>query len=300
MKPSNVRRGLVAIATVMVCALGASGARAQSEADKKQQAKVLFEKATRLYDVGKYGEAIDSYEQAYLLIGDAALLFNIGQAYRLWDRPDDAIRAYKNYLRQRPDAVNRADVEKKISDLEQLAEDRRRGEKLPPTGPVPAGVPPGVPAAPSGAAAAVPPAEAPPPPEPIPAAEPGPPPAGVVVDGSFPAAPASPPPRNWLAYSLLGVGGACLLTATVAGAVGASKAKKLQDASQNKEPFDPAVEANGKTANVVAVVFGVAGLATGGVGGYLLWRGRKAESASVAIVPAVAPSYAGGSALLTF
>ena len=165
---------------------------------------------------------------------DAALLFNIGQAYRLWDRPEDAIRAYKNYLRRVPDAVNRADVEKKIADLEKLVEDvgvagaaadragarwrathgararaawdraRRRPRRLVPE----------------------------------PAAGPGRLPAGVVVGQSAPAAPAKPK-SNWLAYSLLGVGGACLATAIVAAAVGASKAKKLQDASRNKQPFDP-------------------------------------------------------------
>ena len=121
----------------------------------------------------------------------------------------------------------------------------------------------------------------------------------MVVGQSAPAAPAKAQ-SNWLAYSLLGVGGACLATAIVAAAVGASKAKKLQDASQNKQPFDPAVQANGKTANAVALVSGVAALAAGGVGGYLLWRGHRAKSASVSIAPAIAPSYAGGSALLTF
>ena len=66
MNPSIARRGLVAIAVLVVCVVGASGARAQSESEKKLQAKDLFEKATRLYDVGKYGEAINDYEEAYL------------------------------------------------------------------------------------------------------------------------------------------------------------------------------------------------------------------------------------------
>jgi hypothetical protein len=41
-------------------------------------------------------------------------------------------------------------------------------------------------------------------------------------------------------------------------------------------------------------------LATGGTAGYLLWRRHKAAQPAVTIAPAVAPSYAGGAALLTF
>jgi tetratricopeptide (TPR) repeat protein len=296
MNPLKHGRGVLAIATLALCVLGPSVVRgAESDTEKKQRAKEHYEIATRFYDVGKYGEAVKEYEEAYMLTGDAALLFNIGQAYRLWDRPEDALRVYKNYLRQRPDAVNRVDVEKKISDLEKVIDERRRGGAAQPaeavspapTAPTARVPPPGV----------VPAAIAPI--EPPPMAEPGQPPAGVIASESVPAAPAKPQ-RSWLSYSLLGVGGACLVTATIAAAVGASKAKKLQDASQNHEPFDPAVQQNGKTANAVAVVAGVAGLAIGGVGGYLLWRDHKAARAAVAVAPAFSPTFAGGSALLTF
>ncbi len=262
--------------------------------------------ATRLYDVGKYGEAISEYEQAYLLIEDAALLFNIGQAYRLWDRPEDAIRAYKNYLRRRPDASNRADVEKKIADLDKLVEDRRQGvpaqpppQPMPPAQPAPSmqQFPSAYPAIPSQTGTPGAPAPVMPAPVAPPASEQQ--PAGVVFAQPAPATPVAPK-KNWLAYSLLGVGGACLATTIVAAAVGASKAKKLRDASQNRQPFDPAVEANGKTANAVAVVSAIAGLVTGGVGGYLLWSGRAPAAPSVSVVPVAAPAFAGGSAQLTF
>jgi tetratricopeptide (TPR) repeat protein len=89
-------------------------------------AKEHYEKATRFYELGKYGEAINEYEASYLLVADAELLYNIGQAYRLWERPDDAIRAYENYLRRRPDAVNRRDVETQIANLKRAVEERRQ------------------------------------------------------------------------------------------------------------------------------------------------------------------------------
>jgi len=288
--------GTVAVAILALHAAVPAVARAEGEAEKKQQAKEHYEMATRFYDVGKYGESIAEYEQAYLLIEDAALLFNIGQAYRLWDRPEDAIRAYKNFLRRRPDASNRADVEKKISDLERIIEDRRRsapGQPLPEpvqpaqqqpgAAPVYPGPEPGVPAPLAPAVVPL----------------PGPPPGSVTFTRPSPDEPA-PPKKKWIAYALLGVGGACLLTTVIAAAVGASKAKTLRDASQNRQPYDPALESSGKTANGVAVLSALAGLAAGGTGGYLLWHWRGSGAAPVAVVPVVAPAFAGASAQLTF
>jgi tetratricopeptide (TPR) repeat protein len=288
MNPLKHGRGVLAIATLAFCVLGPAMARAQSDAEKKQKAKEHYEIGTRFFDVGKYGDAVKEYEEAYLLTGDPKLLYNIGQAYRLWDHSEEALRVYKNYLRQRPDAENRADVEKKIADLERLIEDRRRG-----VGPQPAEVTPPPPLV------GQPPPPVSPPALPPPVAGGEPPPVGGLAAETPPAAP-PPARRTWLTYSLLGVGGAGLLTAVVAGAVAASKAKKLQDASQNHEPFDPAVEQNGKTANAVAVLAGVVGLAAGGVGGYFLWRDIRAARAAVTLAPVLSPTFAGGSAALTF
>jgi len=293
-------RGIVVLATVVLCAAVPALARAESEAEKKQQAKEHYEMATRFYDVGKYGEAINEYEQAYLLIEDAALLFNIGQAYRLWDRPEDAARAYKNYLRRRPDASNRADVEKKIADMERMADDRHRGvpgqppaQQVQPAQPV--SPPPGpaypAPGSTPGAMAPLAPSAV----EPMPEQRPG----AVAFAQPAPAEPASPK-KKWIAYGLLGVGGVCLVTTVIAAAIGASKAKALRDASQNRQPFDPSVESSGKTANSVAALSALVAIGTGGTGGYLLWRWRGSPASSVAVTPLVAPTFAGASALLTF
>jgi tetratricopeptide (TPR) repeat protein len=268
-----------------------AGAHAQNEAQKKQQAKEHYEKATRFYDVGKYEEAINEYEAAYLLIEDAALLFNIGQAYRLWDKPEEAMRSYKNYLRRRPDASNRVDVEKKIADLDRLIDSRRKESTAP------AALPPPLPA----------PAPSPAQPEPLPPAVPTQPEATVPpaqAEGAtfVQAAPSAPPPAqsNWLSYTLIGVGSVCLLTTVIAASVGASKANKLQSAAQNRQIFDPAVESNGKTANGIAWVSAVAGLATGGVGAYLLWRSHRTTAATASVAPVITSQVAGGFVQLAF
>jgi tetratricopeptide (TPR) repeat protein len=302
MTRDKLRRTLIALMALVACGLAGSFARAQDEAGVRQQAKDHYEKATRFYDVGKYGEAIAEYEQSYLLIDDPALLFNIGQAYRLWDRPEEAIRSYKNYLRRRPDASNRADVEKKIADLERALDERRRS-----AAPM---AEPAAPAAPSTrspsteSAPAVPPEPMPPPPSapmteppPVTTALPVPPAAGVAMDQ--PVEPA-PRPSRILPYSLIGVGGACLLTSLVAAAVGASKAKKLQEASQNHDVYDPALQSSGKAANAVAVVFGLAGLASGGIGGYLLWRDRARTNQDAQVSAVLVPGYAGASLSIAY
>jgi tetratricopeptide (TPR) repeat protein len=297
---NRANAGLLGVVALLLGALWPNAASAQSEAQKRQ-AKEHYEKATRLYELAKYGEAIAEYEQSYMLIGDAALLFNIGQAYRLWDRPEEAIRSYKNYLRQRSDAPNRADVEKKIADLEKVVEEHRRSgappspEIVPPVGPPPP-LPPEVP--PPG----YPPLPGTPPPTVPPTLPPGgaaePPVAGIAGQpGPTAAAPAS---SNWLAYTLLGVGGAGVVTMGVAAAMGASKANQVRDAAKNGKAFDPSVESSGKAANTIAYVGAAVGVLAGGTAVYLLLRRPNAAEAQVSFVPALAPSFAGGAALVTF
>jgi tetratricopeptide (TPR) repeat protein len=300
MNSAKQRRGWLALGVLIACALAPAFARAASDVENKAQAKELYERATRFYDVGKYAEAIHEYEQAYLLVEDPALLFNIGQAYRLWDRPEEAIRSYKNYLRKRPEASNRADVERKIADLDKLVDERRRNGGQPAavpsqpeqgTVPAPGGPyaeqpgptstqslaqPPGQPDLAPGALAVQ--------------------PAGVVPTGPEPAH----GKRNWLAWGLVAGGGTCLLVAALAAAAGQQDANKLRDASQNHEAFDPTLEKNGKAANALAYVGLAAGVVLGGVGGYLLWHGRSAEGNAASVVPAVTPTFAGGSAMWTF
>lgn len=84
-----------------------------------QSAEEHTKKATLLFEAGNYKKAIAEFEAAYVLGEDPAVLFNIGQAYRLLDDAQSAIRAYKRYLRRRPHADNRMEVERLIASLEE-------------------------------------------------------------------------------------------------------------------------------------------------------------------------------------
>ena len=98
----------------------------------------------------------------------------------------------------------------------------------------------------------------------------------------------------------LGGGGVCLVTAAIGALIGASKSKKLADASKNGQIFDPAVESNGKAANAVAIWSTLGAVVLGGVGGYLLYRQIDSETKTATIRPILGPNYAGGLVTATF
>jgi tetratricopeptide (TPR) repeat protein len=196
----------VAVALIVVLTgLLATATRASAmevTPQEKQEMRQHYEKGNRAYDIGKFAEAIEEYQKVYEIGGDAAMLFNIAQAYRLADQPAEALRYYRRYLQRAPEARNRADVERKIADLDKAVQEHARAAPATPAAPAPAPAPPS-PVAPTPApppAAAVKPA---PPAAPLkpaaPAAVAAPPPAAVpapsppVTAAPAPAAPAAPP-----------------------------------------------------------------------------------------------------------
>jgi len=236
----------------------AGGGRAwalQLSPQQKQERKLHYERATRGYDVGKYQEAIDEYQKAYEIGGDPPMLYNIAQAYRLNDQPVEAIRFYRRYLQRQPNARNREDVERKISDLEKTVEERRKAAVPPP--PPPPTPPPVV----------VAPVVTPPPPPPV--VEPVPEPSPVTPPPAEPAV--SHKALKIVGWSFVGVaaiaGGAAGYFAQVA----KDKADKISSLSTMGLTFEPgvaAVERNGKNANLAAIILaGTSGalLATGAI-----------------------------------
>jgi tetratricopeptide (TPR) repeat protein len=121
--------------TVLTLFLSSYGYAGQQEAAAREQVK----QATTAYNLGHFDEASQHYEEAYRLVQDPVLLFNIGQSYRLGEKPEKAITAYRSYLRTAgPDAPNRAVVEKHIAELKrQLDEDKSAAAEPAQAPPVP-------------------------------------------------------------------------------------------------------------------------------------------------------------------
>jgi tetratricopeptide (TPR) repeat protein len=82
-------------------------------------AREAVKKATVAYNLGQYEASTVQYEEAYRLVQDPSLLYNIGQSYRMANKPDKATTAYKAYLRTAPDdAPAREQAQKKLDELE--------------------------------------------------------------------------------------------------------------------------------------------------------------------------------------
>jgi tetratricopeptide (TPR) repeat protein len=115
-------------------------AAAPASADDPKRARALYEEGMKYYNVGEYRKALESFKDGYFAKADPAFLFNLAQCYRMLGDTEPAIRQYRAYLGNRPDAPNREEVEHFIVELE--AELKRRSAERPPMGVVaPAGTP---------------------------------------------------------------------------------------------------------------------------------------------------------------
>jgi tetratricopeptide (TPR) repeat protein len=118
----------------------AGGRPAEAADPKLDAARAHSQEGDAYYKLEKYANAISEYEQAYLAKPDPSFLYNIAQCHRLAGNGAEAIHFYRRYLKDAPNAPNRAVAEKHIRDLEDLAS---HGTAPPPAAPVP------VPAAPA-------------------------------------------------------------------------------------------------------------------------------------------------------
>ena len=90
-----------------------------SEDNEREAARIATKQATAAYNLGHYDEAASLYEDAYKLVPDPILLYDLGQSYRQANKLDKALTAYRSYLRTAPDdAPIRAKVQQWVDDLE--------------------------------------------------------------------------------------------------------------------------------------------------------------------------------------
>lgn len=196
---------------------------ASASSKEKAEAKAHYDQGTVHFNLDEWPQAIDQFKAAYRVFPDATFLYNIAQCHRKMGNTADALSFYKKYLRERPEAPNRAEVEKRIEELEaSKAAQPAPTVVSPPVAPAPT-MPPAVapppavtqePVAPAAPLPATPPAQPTPSGEPTsgtsglplppPAAEV---PAGVDVSSSAPAAePASDSVfKKWWFWTAVGV-----------------------------------------------------------------------------------------------
>ena len=108
----------LAIATLLAAASAAVPTPARA-ADDVVQARAHFDRGARLFRAAKYREAIGEFETAYRLKPHGAIHFNVAQCRERLEEWPNALRSYQDYLREVPDASDRAAVRASIQRIEQ-------------------------------------------------------------------------------------------------------------------------------------------------------------------------------------
>ena len=162
-----------------------------------RDARAHYEQAVAHYNLDEFAPALAEFREAYRLKPDPSFLFNIAQCHRKLGEIDAALDFYRKYLRNLPNAPNRADIERMIAEL------RARQASAPAATPPPAPEAPVTPAPPPAAPAAV--VDTTPAPR-----------ADVLVATPAPEAPEAPAPiyRRWWFWTTVG---AVVVGAVVAG-----------------------------------------------------------------------------------
>lgn len=262
-----MRLAAIALGALLVC----MGGRAW--ADDAAAAREHAQKATTFYKLAKYDDAIREFEAAYEAKEDPALLYNIAQCHRLAGHEGEALRLYRNYLRDAPRGPYRAQADQWIAALEKSAAERPAS--LPVTPASPETPPPNAPPAPiattpgppgPGPAETSPPGSYPatqPPPGEAPVAQPLPP---APLPQPEPVAPATSSGRRTAGVVVASIGGAFVVGGAICGLVARAQSKKVEDAASAHQAFDPAVEKTGQhaeTAQWIGYGVGAAALAVG-------------------------------------
>jgi tetratricopeptide (TPR) repeat protein len=82
------------------------------------EARRHYKQGTTYYNLNHFKEALAEYEAAYLAAAAPEFLFNIAQCHRKLGNRQEALAFYRSYLRNAPRAPNRAEVERRIAELE--------------------------------------------------------------------------------------------------------------------------------------------------------------------------------------
>ncbi len=125
---------VVAVVIVALALLPAGLAHADKKSDA--EAKKAYMDGTKYYNLGDFTKAIEHYKRAYELKPDAVFLYNIAQSYRLSNDFTQALFFYKSFLRNLPDAPNRAEVERRITEMEDAQAKAKATANAPPNDPL--------------------------------------------------------------------------------------------------------------------------------------------------------------------
>jgi len=123
--PFWVRRFGILVSLLLLLTSSAS-------AENRDKAREAFQRGNQHYALGEYQAALQEFKEAYRNFEEPTFLFNIGQCERQLEQRADAIRAYRMYLVNAPDAPNRDTVRALIERLERELADERAAKPTTP------------------------------------------------------------------------------------------------------------------------------------------------------------------------
>jgi tetratricopeptide (TPR) repeat protein len=115
MVASSPARSLLLAA--VLCTAVAPAARGAPADARVRAARAHYESGVAHYNLDEFAAALAEFTEAYRTKPDPSFLFNIAQCHRKLGDADAAVDFYHKYLRNLPDAPNRADVERLIAEL---------------------------------------------------------------------------------------------------------------------------------------------------------------------------------------
>ena len=89
---------------------------------KKKTARAKFKAGQRYFKQQEYKPALKAFKKAHKLHPHPDILFMVAQCHRNLKQHKQAVKAYKGYLKGKPKAKDRAEVQRLIDELEFLVE----------------------------------------------------------------------------------------------------------------------------------------------------------------------------------
>jgi hypothetical protein len=111
---------LLGLLTILVVEGGGAGLALAQPAPRSpaRQAEDHAARGEKAYRARRYAESAREFEEAYQLSGQPSHLYNMAQAHRQAGNRLMALQCYRGYLQRMPEAPNRADIERRIAELE--------------------------------------------------------------------------------------------------------------------------------------------------------------------------------------
>ena len=100
----------------------AEAQRPQPTQEQISRARTLFVEGSGHYQAGRLNEALDAFLEAWRILPNPALAYNVARTYERISDTQRSIEFYGHYLRHAaPDATERAEVERRIAALRAVA-----------------------------------------------------------------------------------------------------------------------------------------------------------------------------------